>query len=130
MCDNGHPDCVHSFVTMSAIAHNAGLDAARYPEALRRAREGDAVAVEAFHRAAFALGVAIADSVNAVDPEAVAVMGEGLDMLDIAPDEVRRGLAEYLEQGDPDRVRIDRPAFHFDLYARGAAVAAMRELLS
>jgi hypothetical protein len=27
-------------------------------------------------------------------------------------------------------VRIERPGFHFDLYARGAAVAAMRGLLA
>jgi predicted NBD/HSP70 family sugar kinase len=129
-CENGHSDCVHSFVTMGAIAHNAGLGPDRYPEALAAARRGEATAVEAFRLAAFALGVAIAESVNTLDPEIVTVMGEGLDMLDIAPDEVKRALAEYLEQGEPDAVRIDRPPFDFDLYARGAAVAAMRELLS
>lgn len=129
-CDNGHPDCIHSFVTMPAIAHNAGRSPGDYAEVVASARAGDEAAVAAFRAAAFALGAAIADSVNAVDPDVVVVMGEGLDMLDIAPDEVRRGLAEYLEQVDPEQVRIDRPPFHFDLYARGAAVAAMRELLA
>jgi predicted NBD/HSP70 family sugar kinase len=129
-CDNGHRDCIHSFVTMPAIAHNAGRPPGEYDAALDAARAGEPVAVEAFRRAAFALGAAIADSVNTLDPEVVAVMGEGLDMLDIAPEEVRRGLGEYLEQGGPGDVRIDRPPFHFDLYARGAAVAAMRDLLA
>lgn len=129
-CDNGHLDCVHSFVTMPAIEHNAGVAPGRYADAVARAHAGDARALEAFRRAAYALGAAIADSVNAFDPELVSVMGEGLDMLDLAPEEVPRALAEYLEQLDPATVRIERPGFHFDLYARGAAVAAMRDLLA
>lgn len=129
-CDNGHEDCVHSFVTMPAIEFNAGVAPGEYAEAVRRAHAGDEAAREAFRAAAFALGAVIADSVNTVDPEVVSVMGEGLDMLDIAPEEVRRALAEYIEQADPAEVRIERPGFNFDLYARGAAVAAMRQLLS
>lgn len=129
-CDNGHRDCVHSFVTMPAIEHNAGEGPGGYPAAVARARAGDARALAAFRRAAFALGAVVAESVNAFDPEIVAILGEGLDMLDLAPEELARGLEEYLEQGEPGAVRIDRPPFHFDLYARGAAVAAMRELLS
>lgn len=125
-CENGHLDCVHSFVTIPAIEANTGLP---YPTALERARAGDATAVDAFERAAFALGAVIAEAVNAYDPEVIAVMGEGVDMLEVAPLEVRRALVEFLEQGVPDAVRIERPPFHFDLYARGAAVAAMRELL-
>jgi len=31
---------------------------------------------------------------------------------------------------DPAGLKIERPPFDFGLYARGAAVAAMRELLS
>jgi hypothetical protein len=57
-------------------------------------------------------------------------MGEGLDMLDLAPERFTEALAEYLEQVDPASIRIERPPFDFGLYARGAAVAAMRELLS
>lgn len=129
-CENGHTDCVHSFVTMTSIEHNAGVEPGRYPEAVRRAALGERRAVDAFQQAAYALGVVIADAVNAFDPEAVSIMGEGLDMLDIAPERLDAALADNLEQGDPRSVRIERPPFHFDLYARGAAVAAMRELLS
>ena len=128
-CDNGHLDCVHSFVTMPAIAHNAGVVAGDYDALLERARGGDAVAVAAFRGAARALGAAIAEAVNAFDPEVIAVMGEGTDMLEIAPEDVRSSLAEFLEEGHPDEVVIERPAFEFGMYARGAAVAAMRRLL-
>ena len=79
--------------------------------------------------ASYALGAVIAEAVNAYDPELGSVMGEGLDMLDVAPERMTEALSVYLEQGRPDEVRIERPAFHFDMYARGAAVAAMRELL-
>lgn len=129
-CENGHVDCVHSFVTMPAIAANAGVDEGRYEDALARARAGDPVATRAFALAAEALGVVIAEAVNAFDPEIVSVMGEGRDMVELAPERLRSALADHLEQGDPDSVVIDLPAFHFGMYARGAAVAAMRELLS
>ncbi|MGF6824178.1 putative NBD/HSP70 family sugar kinase [Microbacterium sp. ZKA21] len=127
VCRNGHVDCVHSFVTMPAIAHNAGADG--YEQVLERARAGDALARAAFEDAGRALGAAIAEAVNAFDPEVIAVMGEGTDMLEIAPRSVRAALAEFLEEGYPDEVLIERPAFDFGLYARGAAVAAMRRLL-
>lgn len=130
VCENGHPDCVHSFVTMPAIEHNAGVAPGAYVVALARARAGEARALGAFRDAAFALGAVVAESVNAFDPQMVSIMGEGRDMLDVAPLELRRALAEYLEQVDVESVRIERPPFDFGLYARGAAVTAMRDLLS
>lgn len=129
-CAHGHRDCVHSFVTMPSIEWNAGVPAGAYDAALAAAHAGDPRAIEAFRRAAFALGATIADSINAFDPEIVSIMGEGVDMLALAPEEVARALEEFIELGDPGAVRLETPPFHFDLYARGGAVAAMRELLS
>ena len=60
-------------------------------------------------RAARALGAAVADAVNAYDPDMVAIMGEGVDMLDLAPGQFRTGLAEFLEQGDADSVLSTDP---------------------
>ena len=128
-CDNGHRDCLHSFVTIPAIEHNARAGAGGYAEAVARARAGEPVALGALTAAARALGAAVAETVNAFDPDVVAVMGEGIDMLDLAPEAFDQALAEFLEQGEPASVRVERPPFHFDLYARGAAVAVMRELL-
>lgn len=125
-CESGHTDCVHSFVTMGAIEHNAGV---AYPVALERARAGEDRASAAFRLAARALGISIAENVNAIDPEKVLVTGEGVDMMELAPDELRDALAEHLEQVDPASVVIERPAFSFAHYARGAAIAAMRDLV-
>ncbi|WP_424466150.1 ROK family protein [Pseudoclavibacter helvolus] len=129
-CAKGHQDCIHSFVTMPAIEVNAGVGPGEYPVALERAARGDEQAMAAFRSAAFALGVAVADSVNTVDPEIVAIMGEGCHMLDLAHDEFVSGATEYLEQVDFSQVRIERPTFHFDNYAQGAAVVAIRGLLT
>lgn len=125
-CELGHTTCVHSFVTMPAIEHNSGLD---YESALSAARRGDPTAVRAFDLAARALGIVIAEAVNAVDPVKVLVTGEGVHMMGLAPAAVREGLLEYLEQVEVDSVVIERPEFRFAHYARGAAVAAMRDLL-
>ncbi|MFD7658036.1 ROK family protein [Actinosynnema sp. NPDC059797] len=129
-CIHGHVDCVHSFVTIPSIEHNSGVGRGEYAVALDRARRGDVRALRAFRAAAYALGAAVAESVNTVDPELLSLMGEGLAMLDLAPDEFDRGLGEFLERVDPSEVVIERPPFDFSLYARGAAVAAERKLLS
>lgn len=128
-CELGHDNCVHSFVTMGSIAFNAGVSEAEYPTVLAAARSGEPTAVRAFALAARALGVVIAESVNAIDPEKVLVTGEGVDMVEIAPEELMAGLAEYLEQVDPASVVIERPEFSFSHYARGAAISAMRDLI-
>lgn len=129
-CTNGHVDCVHSFVSMPAIEANAGVAPGEYPLALERARSGEGPESAAFARAAYALGAAVAESVNLVDPELVSLMGEGLDMLDLAPDAYLAGLRDHLEQVPVDSVRTERPPFDFGLYARGAAATAIRALLS
>ncbi len=130
LCTNGHPDCVHSFVSMPAIEANAGVAPGDYASALERARVADGREREAFASAAYALGAAVAETVNLLDPELVSLMGEGLDMLDLAPAAFDDGLVEHLEQVPRASVRIDRPPFAFGLYARGAAATAIRELLS
>ncbi len=127
-CELGHDDCVHSFVTMGAISHNAGTGE-DYFAALGAARAGEPAAVRAFALAARALGVIIADSVNAIDPEKVLVTGEGVDMMELAPHELSMGLADHLEQVDPAGVVIERLPFTFSHYARGAAITAMRDLI-
>lgn len=125
-CALGHTSCVHGFVTIPAIEHNSGLP---YEEALDAAAVGERLAVRAFSLAARALGIVIAEAVNAVDPEKVLVTGEGADMVDLAGDAMRAGMAEYLEHVDVDSVVVERPEFRFAHYARGAAIAAMRDLV-
>jgi predicted NBD/HSP70 family sugar kinase len=127
-CELGHDNCVHSFVTMGSISHNAG-HGENYAAALQAARAGEPNAVRAFQLAARALGTVIADAINTVDPEKVLVAGEGVDMMELSPDELSAGLADHLEQVDPASVVIERPPFTFSDYARGAAITAMRDLI-
>lgn len=130
-CHHGHDDCVHSFVTMPAIELNAGVAAGSYGDAVSRARAGDEAAVRAFRLSAYALGVVVAQFVNVLDPQKVVVTGEGTDMLDLAPGDFDQALADQLEDsGVADGVVIDRQEFEFTHYARGAAVGALRSLLS
>lgn len=130
VCTNGHLDCVHSFVSMPAIEANAGVAPGEYPLALAAARAAAGREREAFSSAAYALGAAVAETVNLLDPELVSLMGEGLDMLDLDPEAFEDGLTNHLEQVSRSSVRIDRPPFTFGLYARGAAATAIRALLS
>ncbi|WP_187266759.1 ROK family transcriptional regulator [Microbacterium hatanonis] len=130
VCANGHTDCVHSFVSMPAIELNAGVAPGEYPLAVARARAGGVREAEAFSSAAYALGAVVAESVNLFDPELVSLMGEGLDMLDLAPGAYRDGLVAHLEQVPIESVRTERPPFTFGLYARGASATAIRDLLS
>ena len=125
-CERGHTDCVHSFVSMPAVEANA---AAAYEDVLARAGTGDERCLEVLGRAAHALGAAVADVVNTVDPQLVTLMGEGLHMLDVAAGSFRAGLSEYLEGMEADAVVVERPAFEFALYARGAAATAQHKLL-
>ena len=128
-CELGHVDCIHSFVTMGSICFNAGAHDDDYDAVLARARAGEPIALRAFELAAEALGIVIADAVNTIDPEKVLITGEGVDMVGLAPERLRQGLAAELEQVDLDSVLIELPAFSFSDYARGAAVSAMRELI-
>jgi predicted NBD/HSP70 family sugar kinase len=129
-CNNGHADCIHAYVTIPAIEHNAGVGTGEYETALARARDGEERALEAFRRAAFALGAAVAESINSIDPERLALMGEGLAMLDLAAGEFERGLKDSLERVSLSEPLLERPPFDFGLYSRGAAITAERQLLS
>lgn len=129
-CSNGHTDCVHSFVSMPAIEANAGVAPGEYALALDRARAAEGRERDAFAAAAYALGTAVAETVDLLDPELVSLMGEGLDMLDVHPAAFEEGLVAHLEQVPRSDVRLDRPPFAFGLYARGAAATAIREVLS
>lgn len=128
-CVHGHRDCVHSFVTMPAIEANAGVEPGRYLDVVEGARAGGERELDAFRSAARALGAIIAEAVNTLDPEIVSVLGEGRELFDFAPEMLRSSLADHLEMVDPDDVRIEVPPFDFGQYARGAAVAALRESL-
>jgi predicted NBD/HSP70 family sugar kinase len=126
-CGQGHTGCADAHVTMPGITSNAGFD--EYEQALAAARRGDPDAERAFHQASIALGAIVAQFVNVLDPQLIIVTGEGLDMVELAPEPYQQSLSERL---DPRAVRSDRIRmypFEFTDYAQGAAITAMRHVV-
>jgi predicted NBD/HSP70 family sugar kinase len=127
-CDHGHVGCASAFVTMPAIARNAGGDVDHFDDVLRRADAGDPVALDAFRGAGTALGVVIAQIVNLIDPQKVVVTGEGLAIFDYAHAEVDAAIADRLDPAASGAV-LDVRAFQFADYAWAAAISAIRAVV-
>jgi predicted NBD/HSP70 family sugar kinase len=127
-CARGHTDCIHSFVTKDAIAHNAGYAPEDYARVAELARYNVPTAVEAFDAAATALGMAIAEAVNLLDPETVLVTGEASDVMDISTDRLYSSLTDHLDSTPVEALDLRRPGFRYSQYAQGAAVAAILDL--
>ncbi len=125
-CDRGHTGCVSAYVTTPAIVANAGVG--DYAGALQAARAGEARAVDAFARAGYALGTAIAVIVDLVDPEKVVVTGEGLAILEFASSEMHSGIADRLDPAS-QRAPVEVRDFRFADYAWAAAISAIRHIV-
>lgn len=133
LCWRGHRGCASSYLTTGAISRAL---AALYPgsvttfeDCLERARAGDAAALRVFQDACHALGVLVAHVVNLIGPERVVLSGEGIEMLDIAPDALQTGIEEHLHADASPFTTIVRP-FAFTEWARGAAVAAIQATIN
>lgn len=122
-CDVGHIGCVSAFVTIPSIVRNAQADS--YEQVIDRAVAGDELAIEALRAAGRALGVAIVQLANLIDPEKIIVTGEGLPMVRFAQDDI---LASIHDRLDPsaEAVTVDYHAFKFSDYAWAAAISAIR----
>ena len=128
-CQFGHAGCADAFVTMRGVAMDAGLGPDDYERAVALAREGDERAQMAFRDAATALGAVIAQFVNVIDPDKVIVTGEGIDMAELARDDLDRAVADRLDPRAARPPNIDVQGFVFEHYAWGAAITALRDLL-
>jgi predicted NBD/HSP70 family sugar kinase len=113
---------------MPAIARNALVGSAGYPEALRRAVDGDPIALDAFRGAGRALGTAIAQIANMIDPDKIVVTGEGLAIFDHANVEVSQSISAHLDP-TASPVVLDVHEFQFADYAWAAAIGAVRAVL-
>lgn len=127
-CDKGHVGCASAFVTMPAIARNAGVQDGDFAEVLRRAHAADTVTLAAFQLAGEALGVVIAQIANLIDPQKVVVTGEGLAVFDYAAAAVDAAMADHLDPA-ASPVVLDVHAFRFADYAWGAAISAIRAVV-
>ena len=128
-CLSGHSKCADAFVTMSGVATNAGLERHQYGLAVELAHQGDERAQAALRDAAASLGAIIAQFVNVFDPVKVIVTGEGIDMAELAREDLDRVVADRLDPRAAGVPEIDVQGFVFEHYAWGAAITALRKLL-
>ncbi|HEY0259726.1 MAG TPA: ROK family protein, partial [Lacisediminihabitans sp.] len=122
-CDAGHVGCVSAYVTIPSIVRNA--HAASYPSALKLARAGEPTALAAMQAAGKALGVAIVQLANFIDPEKIIVTGEGLPLVGLANETILTTISNLLDPAADD-VTVDFHEFRFSDYAWAAAISAIR----
>lgn len=133
VCVCGRRGCVEAVASSHAIrdAVRRGHDDPdlTLADAIRLAHEGDRSAVDAFERAGTAIGAAVAATVNLFGPEVVVIAGEGVMDYDLYE---RRFREEFLAHafGAAANCRLIVRRHTFTDWARGAAVAALREAIA
>jgi predicted NBD/HSP70 family sugar kinase len=132
VCHCGNRGCVEAIASDDAIieairlAHHTTLDPAG---ALRLARAGDPAARAAYTRAGHAIGLALASVANLIGPERILISGEGLAGYDLFEDQLRATFATRAFGAAGNCELFVRP-LPFEEWARGAAVVAIRDLIT
>ncbi|MEW1681720.1 ROK family transcriptional regulator [Streptomyces sp. NPDC093594] len=128
LCFAGHRGCMTAFVTSAAMADTVSLARGRrtsYDEVLELAEAGDPAASRVVTEAAHAVGRAAAAITSLTGVEHIILSGEGVRLLEIAPESLHAGRVEYAggqaSALDPVILSMD-----FLEWARGAAVVAIR----
>lgn len=133
LCVCGRRGCVEAVASSRAIRDAVSLERGEpdltLADVIRLAHEGDAAAVDAFERAGTAIGAAVAATVNLFGPEVVVIAGEGVMDYDLYE---RRFREEFLAHafGAAANCRLVVRRHTFTDWARGAAVAALRESIT
>jgi predicted NBD/HSP70 family sugar kinase len=128
LCFAGHRGCMTAFVTSGAMASAVSLARGRrttYHEVLELAQAGDPAAERVVAEAAHAVGRATAAITSLTGVERIILSGEGVRLVEIAPDSLHAGRVEYAggqaSALDPLILSMD-----FVEWARGAAVVAIQ----
>ncbi|MFE4309554.1 ROK family protein [Streptomyces sp. NPDC056891] len=126
-CECGVPGCLQSEVSEPAMLRRAarrGLYAESFPELLRRAVDGDEVAVSVFRRRARFVGRAAAVLLDMFDPEVLVVVEPSVGRLAPCLAELRATTAERsLVCDDPERSVVPSSFTGRVLAVAGTAVA-------
>ncbi|MCB8903783.1 MULTISPECIES: ROK family transcriptional regulator [unclassified Streptomyces] len=126
-CECGVPGCLQSEVSEPAMLRRAarrGLIAESFPELLRRAVDGDEVAVSVFRRRARFVGRAAAVLLDMFDPEVLVVVEPSVGRLAPCLAELRATTAERsLVCDDPERSVVPSSFTGRVLAVAGTAVA-------
>jgi len=127
-CGLGHQGCASAYLPSESIVQGIGVADLDYAAAVELARAGDPAALAAFDRAGNALGIILGTVINGLDPERVILTGDGLAVLELAGERVRRTL-DLVRLPSDDPVQLDVLPFEFTEWARAGAVAAIRLVL-
>lgn len=128
LCPLGHRGCMTAYVTSGAMANAVSLARGRlttYDEVLELAEAGDPAALRVVSEAAHAVGRASAAITSLTGVERIILSGEGVRLVEIAPDGMRAGRLEYADGLASSLDPVIRP-MDFLEWARGAAVVAIQ----
>jgi predicted NBD/HSP70 family sugar kinase len=133
LCHCGKRGCLETLVGDAALLSYAGRGEPPTSDNVRAvfaaARDGDEHAVAAVRRVAAALGHAVAEIVNTIDPQRVIFGGSLSDVLDIAEPDVVDSMRRHVFAGGP-AVELAVPALAADSPLLGAAEIAFESLLA
>ena len=139
-CTCGNYGCLETLASCPAIAVRAREKARMRPESLlvdwadgvlqsitcqmvvRAALQGDRLAVEIVQEAGRYLGLAIAKVVNLLDPAAVIIGGELLELGDLYLDAVRESVQQQIVRVSPTPIEITPSSLKDNAAAIGAAL--------
>ncbi|MEV6960259.1 ROK family transcriptional regulator [Streptomyces sp. NPDC051207] len=128
LCFTGHRGCMTAFATSGAMAHAVSLARGRattYAEVLELAGAGDPAATRVVAEAAHAVGRATAAITSLTGVERIILSGEGVRLVEMAPDSLHAGRVEYAG-GQASALEPVVLAMDFLEWARGAAVVAIQ----
>ncbi|MGK5741363.1 ROK family protein [Micromonospora sp. URMC 103] len=128
LCPAGHRGCMMAFVTSGAMANAVSVARGRpttYEQVLGLAEAGDRVAARVVAEAAHAVGRAAAAITSLTGVERIILSGEGVRLVEIAPDSLHAGRIEYADGQESGLDPVIRP-MDFLEWARGAAVVAIQ----
>jgi predicted NBD/HSP70 family sugar kinase len=132
-CHCGKQGCVETYIGEGALLRFAGRPQPPNEESTAAvfadARSGDAAAVGAVREVAEALGRAIANLVNTLNPELIMLGGFLAEVLDLARPEIEAALLRYALAAPGATVQLAAPAFGSDSALLGAAEVAFAALL-
>ncbi len=142
-CGCGSRGCIEQYASATAIVRLAGELEVQYPTSSLNGRQkissrevfeagvqGDDLALEVFRQAGFYLGIAIADLLNILNPEAIVIGGGVVSGWDLLMPHVYEEMKQRAYRENTDRVKIVRAQLGDDAGILGAAYLGFNHLVA